>query len=137
MISRQIYADYFLYNRIFQTGFNKSLKVLIFSFIRTTIETFLTQADFWKNLILSLMSLILKFLNLLVLSKGVTVLLHTFFKNFLQENIIGKVNFTKYLPIVTWCKVQPITSPIKTKNLISPFIVINKNKYVKKPEKEK
>lgn len=127
----------FYTTEFFQTGFNKSLKVLIFSFIRTTIETFLTQADFWKNLILSIISLILKLLNLLVLSKGVTVLLHTFFKNFLQENIIGKVNFTKYLPIVTWCKVQPITSPIKTKNLISPFIVINKNKYVKKPEKEK
>ena len=127
----------FYTTEFFQTGFNKSLKVLIFSFIRTTIETFLTQTDFWKSLILSLISLILKFLNLLVLSKGVTVLLHTFFKNFLQENIIGKVNFTKYLPIVTWCKVQPITSPIKTKNLISPFIVINKNKYVKKPEKEK
>ena len=127
----------FYTTEFFQTGFNKSLKVLIFSFIRTTIETFLTQADFWKTLILSIISLILKLLNLLVLSKGVTVLLHTFFKNFLQENIIGKVNFTKYLPIVTWCKVQPITSPIKTKNLISPFIVINKNKYVKKPEKEK
>lgn len=127
----------FYTTEFFQTGFNKSLKVLIFSFIRTTIETFLTQTDFWKSLILSLISLILKFLNLLVLSKGVTVLLHTFFKNFLQENIIGKVNFTKYLPIVTWCKVQPIASPIKTKNLISPFIVINKNKYVKKPEKEK
>ncbi len=37
----------FYTTEFFQTGFNKSLKVLIFSFIRTTTdEMFLTQADF-------------------------------------------------------------------------------------------